>query len=200
MAELRTAIKQGGEAELEGYGDLSLTELLPALLTRYSETRLMIVAPTLPDQAADILKKWMQKQWARMDGRGNLNVIEHLTIIADLSKRKSPTASAWQKENPFPDRLTLIDRKQPDTAILLPDFAIIGPVNMQYGHHFIATATTRAGHVEDLWKRYSEKSDYSEYSEYSEKSEKPEAKETPAKEQPSERKTIEKEQPASIDE
>ena len=152
MMQLRDAIGTKGTMEIEGYGDLSLTELLPAILTRYSETELLIAAPALPDQATEIIDKWMRKQWARMDGRGKLDVISHLTLIADMRRRKSPMASQWLKNNPFGERLTLIDLQQDDTAILLPDFAITGPVNMQYGYHFIATATAQAG---ELWTKYS---------------------------------------------
>lgn len=158
LLAVRDAIGKNGTTLFEGYGDLSLTELLPALLTRYSETEMMIVAPSLPDQAASIIKKWMKKQWARADGKGKLDVIAHLTIVADMSEEQSPTASTWLKENPFEGRLTLVDRQQTDTAILLPDMAIIGPVNMKYDKHFIATATTRKVHVADLWDRFRKQS------------------------------------------
>lgn len=154
--QVRDALKGGGSMDIEGYGDLSLTELLPALLTRYSETEMMIVAPTIPDQAAEIIGKWLRKKWARADGKGTLDVIHHLTIVSDLRKKKSPLASRWLSENPFGLRLTLIDRQQPDTVLLLPDFAITGPVNLQYGHHFIAKATSTPSAVEELWERYQE--------------------------------------------
>ena len=154
LREVRDAIGKNGEKEFEGYGDLSLTELLPAILTRYSETEMIIVAPTMPDQAAEVITKWMRKQWARMDGKGKLDVIRHLTIIADLGRRKSPEVSRWKKENPFGERLTLIDRQQDETAIVLPDFAITGPVNMQYGENFTATATTKPERVAELWEQY----------------------------------------------
>ena len=58
-------MKNGGKEEIRGYGDMSLTELLPALLTSYNETELMIVAPTIPDQAAKIISKWAKWQWFR---------------------------------------------------------------------------------------------------------------------------------------
>ena len=124
---LRDAIGQNGSAQFRGCGDLSLTELLPALLTRYSETEMMIVAPSLPDQAADIVGRWMRQQWAMRTGTGKLNVISRLTIVADLSEGKSPTASGWLSENPFGDRLSLVDRAQDDTALLLPDIAVLPP-------------------------------------------------------------------------
>lgn len=151
---LRDGIAKGGLTQFEGYGDLSLTELLPAILTRYSETRLLIAAPTLPDQAAEVIRKWMEHQWARRDGKGKLDVISHLTIIADLSEEESPIASEWLKDNPFGERLTLVNTQQEDTVILLPDFAITGPVNMRYGHEFVATATTIAEDVTALWAKY----------------------------------------------
>ena len=151
---LRDAINGNGKTNFRGYGDLSLTELLPALLTRYSETNMMIVAPTLPDQAADIIRKWMQRQWARMDGQGKLDVLAKLTIVADLSERVSPVASAWVKDNPFGDRLVLVDRAQKDTALLLPDIAITGPLNLRYGHNFVCSVTTVSEEVDALWSQY----------------------------------------------
>ena len=154
VKELRNAIRNGGTAEFMGYGDLSLTELLPALLTRYAETELLIAAPSLPDQAAEVIGRWMRRQWSRADGQGKIDIVKHLTIIADLAKTKSPMANGWVKDNPFGDRLTLVDEEPEDTVILLPDLAITGPVNMRYGHEFTATATTKAEDVEALWKQY----------------------------------------------
>ena len=155
LRELRDSIGDNGKTEFQGFGDLSLSELLPALLKRYSETEMMIVAPTLPDQAADIIHRWMNRQWARMDGKGKLNVIERLTIVADLSAAHSPVASGWCQHNPLEGRLTLIDRIQSDTVILLPDIAIKGPLNLQYGRNFICTVTTIQEEVNALWKQYS---------------------------------------------
>lgn len=155
VRELRDALKDGGSREIEGYGDLSLSELLPAILTRYYETEVLIAAPSVPDQAAETIATWMRRSIARMDGMGRLNYIARLTIVADLSEEQSPMASEWLKENPFPGRLELVDSAQEDTALLLPDFAVTGPVNMRYGHHFTATATTVREQVEGLWKRYS---------------------------------------------
>lgn len=155
LLRLRNAIKNNGTAYFEGYGDMSLTELLPALLTRYSNADMMIVAPTMPDQATEIISTWMRKQWARKDGLGKLDVIRRLTIIADLDCEKSPTATMWIKVKPYGARLELRNIQQEETAILLPDFAIIGPVNMRYGNHFVATATTDPERVKGLWEKYS---------------------------------------------
>lgn len=154
LRELRNILVKDGTAQMEGYGDLSLTEILPALLTRYSNAEMLIAAPSLPDQAAEIIATWMRKQWARMDGSGNVNVIARLTIVSDLSEAASPDASAWLKENPYGERLVLHDMQQDATAILLPDFAIEGPVNMRYSKHFIATAYGKREDVEGLWKKF----------------------------------------------
>ncbi len=154
LLQIRDKIKNNGITVFEGYDDMSLTELLPALLTRYSETEMMIVAPELPNQAAKVIKYWMKKQWARSDGKGKLNVIEKLTIITNLDEKVSPMASEWLKENPFDGRLVLVDHTQADTAILLPDLVISGPVNLQYGRHFFATITTRMGQVPKFWEWY----------------------------------------------
>lgn len=162
LMQMRDAMGKNGMTLFEGYGDLSLTELLPALLTRYSEAEMVLVAPSLPDQAAAAVKRWMRRQWARMDGKGKLDVIARLTVITDLSADKSPAASAWLKDNPFPGRLRLVDDRQGETVILMPDFAIIGPVNMQYGSRFTATATSKKAHVDSLWERYGKLADDAE--------------------------------------
>lgn len=154
MLSVRDAIGTKGTMEIEGYDDLSLTELLPAILTRYAETELMIVAPTLPDQATEVIATWMRRTIARMDGNGRLNYIRRLTIVSDLSEAASPDASVWLKENPYGERLTLHDMRQDATAILLPDFAIEGPVNMRYGKHFTATAYGKREDVDGLWTKY----------------------------------------------
>lgn len=154
MLSVRDAIGTKGTMEIEGYGDLSLTELLPAILTRYAETELMIVAPTLPDQATEVIATWMRRTIARMDGNGRLNYIRRLTIVSDLSEAVSPDASAWLDENPYGERLVLHDMRQDATAILLPDFAIEGPVNMRYGKHFTATAYGKREDVNGLWTKY----------------------------------------------
>lgn len=154
LRNVRNAIKKGGTTQFEGYGDLSLTELLGPMLTRYSETEMMIVAPSLPDQAAEVIDKWMRRQWSMRDGNGKLDVISHLTIVAKLEKESSHYIAAWLKDKPFGDRLTLIEIEQDDTAILFPDFAITGPVNMRYGYHFEAMATTEPEKVAALWEKY----------------------------------------------
>ena len=152
---LRDAIKNKAKTQFKGFGDLSLTELLPALLTRYSETTMMIVAPSIPDQAADIIYTWLSRTWARMDGNGRLNVLSKMTIIADLGEEASPTVNMWLTNNPFPDRLVLVNKAQDDTALLLPDIAITGPLNMRYDKEFVCDVTTIPEEVSDLLNVYS---------------------------------------------
>ena len=152
---LRDAIGNNAKTQFKGFGDLSLTELLPALLTRYSETTMIIVAPSIPDQAADIIYTWLRHTWARMDGKGRLNVLSKLTIIADLSEEASPTANMWLTNNPFPDRLVLVNKAQDDTALLMPDIAITGPLNMRYNKEFVCDVSTIPSEVSALWKAYS---------------------------------------------
>lgn len=151
---LRDKIGRNGEAQFHGYGDLSLTELLPAMLTRYSETKMIIAAPSIPDQAAGVISKMMRKQWASASGNGKLDVISHLTIIADLSSEESYAINVWLKDNPFGKRLKLVDSRQEETVILLPDFAITGPVNLCYGNNFTARATTKQPTVTALWEKF----------------------------------------------
>ena len=151
---LRDAIGNNGRDSFEGFGDMSLTELLPALLLRYTETEMMIVAPSIPDQATAIIREWLNKKWARWDGKGQLDCLSKLTIIADLSEDASPEMSQWLKENPFVGRLTLVNRVQSDTALLLPDIAITGPLNFRYADHFVCNVTSVPAEVNDLWAQY----------------------------------------------
>ena len=74
LLALRSKLGENGTAFWHGYGDLSLAELLPHILTRYSETEMLLAVPALPDAAAETVKNIMQKQWMRMDGKGKLNV------------------------------------------------------------------------------------------------------------------------------
>lgn len=173
LSELRSILGKNGTAEFEGYGDLSLTELLPPLVNHYNGTALLIAATALPDQAADVIKACMGKYWALVDGSGKTPAITHLTIIADLSEGKSPKASQWLKENPWDGRLTLVDTAQEETAILLPDFAINGPVNMRYGNPFTATATTEPEKVKALWEKFAKQAEKPAAPEPAEAPEKP---------------------------
>lgn len=154
LLTLRENLGESGTAFFHGYGDLSLAEILPALLIRYCETEMTIVVPSLPDPTADAILSAMEKTRAKMTGKGNLNVIAHLTIVADLSERRSPMASEWVSKNPFGERMTLKDVQQNDTAILLPDIALWGPMNLNYGGHFTALATKNARTIETLRGMY----------------------------------------------
>ena len=90
-----------------------------------------------------------------MDGKGRLNVLNKLTVIADLSEEASPVANLWLTNNPFPDRLVLVNKAQDDTALLLPDIAITGPLNFRYDKEFVCDVTTIPSEVSDLWSVYS---------------------------------------------
>lgn len=153
---LRDAIGNNKRTQFKGFGDMSLTELLPALLLRYTETEMMIVAPAIPDQATAIIREWLRKTWARWDNTGRLNCLSKLTIIADLSEGASPMMSAWLKDNPFADKLTLVNRVQSDTTLLLPDLAITGPLNLQYDKKFVCDITAIPSEVNGLWARYTQ--------------------------------------------
>lgn len=155
IARLRKALGEDGTDFFHGYGDLSLTEMLPVILMHYSgKADLLLVVPALPDTVTELLATWMRKQWMKIDGSGKVYVIGHLMLIADLRENKSPLASAWTKENPFPDRLTLRNVQQNDTAILLPDIALCGPINLTYGGHFAAMATKNARTIATLREMY----------------------------------------------
>lgn len=154
LLALRNKLGTDGTAFWHGYGDLSVAELLPPLLTRYSEVEMMIVAPTLPDRVAQLIQHLIQKQYPTMNGKGKLDVIAHLTLVTDFSEKRSPVAATWIKNNTFGDRLTPKNIQQNDTAIILPDIALWGPINMVYGGHFTALATKNARTIAALRGEY----------------------------------------------
>ena len=150
LLALRGKLGNDGTAFWHGYGDLSLAELLPQMRKRYSETELLLVAPSLPDAAASVVQRMMKKQWLAADGKSKIDIIKHLTLITDLREARSPKASRWIEKNPFGERMTLRNVQQNDTAILLPDIAFVGNINLTYGGHFTALATKNAGAIKSL--------------------------------------------------
>lgn len=151
---LRSKLGTNGTALFHGYGDLSIKELLPVVLTPYSEVEIMFVSPTLPDAVAETLQYWLKRQLPKMNGKGKVNTVGHLTLVTDLREKKSPVASQWLTGNPFGERMTIINVQQQDTAILLPDIAFFGPINLTYGGHFTALATKNAGLIAEMRKNY----------------------------------------------
>jgi hypothetical protein len=152
--ELRRRLGEDGTMMWEGYGDLSITELLPVILARYTEVEMMLVAPAVPNRAAEALAYWLRRQLVTIDGMRKVSVLSRLTVVADLSEKRSPLASAWMKENPFGERLILKNVQQNDTALILPDIALYGPMNLTYGKHFTATATKNIKTIAELRKAY----------------------------------------------
>ena len=152
--ELRKQLGDGGTMQWEGYGDLSIVELLPVILARYTEVEMMLAAPSIPNRAAEALAYWLRRQMVTVDGKRNVPVLSRLTIVADLSEKRSPLASTWLKENPYGVRLVLKNVQQDETALILPDIALYGPFNMTYGNHFTATATKNAKTIAELRKEY----------------------------------------------
>ncbi len=155
LLALRHILGESGTTLWHGYGDLSLAELLPPLLTRYSEVEMLMVTPSLPDAAAAVVRRMMEQQYPTRDGKGILNTIRHLMLVCDCSEKRSPLASTWLKKNPFPDRLTLKNVQQNDTAIILPDIALCGPINLTYGGHFTAMATKNTRTITSLRSTFS---------------------------------------------
>jgi hypothetical protein len=150
VGQLIHSLGDGGTALWHGMGDLSLVEVGDALFFRYSEADALVACPSVPDLVADLLMRWLRKTWATRDGKGSIPVFSRLTLIASLSEKRSPVASQWLTDNPFPERLVLRNVQQNNTAIILPDVALFGPVNLAYGGHFIATATRDQKMIEEL--------------------------------------------------
>lgn len=152
LCRLREGVDKGETRSFECYGDMSISELLPALMTRYAEAEMLIAAPCIPDQAAEAIALEMRRRWSRSDGTGKMDEIAHLTIVTDLGR--SPMLSHWLKRDAYGERLTVVDRRQEENVILLPDIAILGFKNMRYGEHFVGTITGAPERVEQLWEQF----------------------------------------------
>ena len=152
--ELRKQLGDGGTMPWEGYGDLSIAELLPVILASYTEVEMMLAAPSIPNLAAEVLAYWLRRQMVTVDGKRQVPVLSRLTIVADLSEKRSPLASTWLKENPYGERLVLKNVQQDDTALILPDIALYGPFNLTYDKHFTATATKNVTTIDGLRNKY----------------------------------------------
>lgn len=162
LSRLRESIKGGGTRSFECYGDMSLTELMPAMMTRYAEAEMLIACPSFPDQAADAVAIEMRRRWSRADGQGKMDEIAHLTVITDTSR--APQLMMWLAGDTFDGRLKVVDsHREEEYVILLPDFAILGFRNMRYGEHFTAIAITEQTRVDALWERYRGKVSEKEY-------------------------------------
>lgn len=151
---LRDRIGEDGTIMFHGYGDLSLAELLPVMLTRYSGADMTLVCPSLPNTTAELLLKWLKAAWAGDNGKGRASIISKLTVITDLRKKKSPVASGWVKNNPHPGRLIIHDVQQNDTVILLPDIAVHGALNLAHNGHFTAIASSNERFIANLRETY----------------------------------------------
>lgn len=154
LLALRSKLGENGTSFFHGYGDLSIAEMLPTMLTRYCETEMMLVVPALPNVATEAVNKIMRMQRMSADGKKKLDVIRHLTLVADLRKKKSPEANVWLTDNPFGDRLTIINTQQNDTAVILPDIAFLGNINLSYGGHFTAMGTKHKKLIDDMKENY----------------------------------------------
>ena len=153
IPQLRKKLEGGGTTFVHGKGDVSIAELLPELLLPHTEVELMIVAPSVPDIAARTIEALMDRQMPTK-GRGQVPMIKQLTLVANLKKNSKYISAGWMKQNPWGERLQLKHCTQNDTAILLPDMAIIGALNMAYNGHFTAIATRRMKTIEEMRSIY----------------------------------------------
>lgn len=152
--EIRNKIGKDGTTFFHGYGDLSITELFPVLMTPYSNTELLIVCPALPNATAEVITHWMEKDFSGVASRERVPAIASCTIITNCNAKKSPAAAKWLKENPWPERMKLHNIQQNDTAVMLPDLAIYGNINLVHSGHFTALASTNAKVIKNLRDTY----------------------------------------------
>ena len=119
---------------IEGYGDMTLNELLPVALGRCQEAEVIITAPLMPEELCRTIGTLLYHTWALPDG-GNINKIAHMRVITDARASKSPAVMEWAKR--YGGQVELASCQQNDTMVLVTDsnsaddMAIVGPVNVQ---------------------------------------------------------------------
>lgn len=150
LLQLREKLGESGTAFWHGYGDMSVLELLPALMRRYADEELLIAMPCVPDPVYELITRLMGKQCSSYNGKGRMNIVRHLTLIADLRESKSPSASELIRDNPYAGRLTIRNVQQNDTVFILHDIAIMGNINLLYGGHFTAIATKNQAVIQSM--------------------------------------------------
>ncbi len=119
---------------VNGYGDMTLTELLPEVLQRYSEADVLMALPTVPEQMRTLVGRMLRRTWALAQG-GNVDVVRRLRLITDARASKSPGLVEWAQGQ---ERLRLANAQHNDTLIIVHNgnpqgecaLAIMGPVNM----------------------------------------------------------------------
>lgn len=103
-------LKRRPTVMMNGYGDMTLCELLPVMLERYAECEVMVVVPTLPPQLREVLDRWARQTW----GDGS-RAVAQMWVITDARESKSPGAAEWSRGA----GVAMASCQQNDTAVVV---------------------------------------------------------------------------------
>jgi len=148
-------LELNGTVLMRGYGDMTLSELLPEVLAGYTEADVLMALPTAPEAARVLLRSMLHRTWGMQEG-GNVNNVARLRLLTDARASRSPGLVEWAQRQ---ERLELASAQQNDTIILVEDgrqqgadrLAIMGPVNVVPCGMWTAAATTGPIMVASLW-------------------------------------------------
>lgn len=132
---VRRQLEKQTTVAFEGYGDLTLADLLPVLGDTCIGHDLTIVAPNIPRYLRSAILHSMTSTVVRQ-GK-NTPRHPHLTIVTDTSEERSPDLRHLAES--MPDRITLCHAVQSDTMLLLPDELWFG--NIGRGARFVGVVT-----------------------------------------------------------
>lgn len=150
---------------MNGYGDMTLCELLPVMLERYAECEVMVAVPTLPPQLREVLDRWTRQTW----GDGS-RAVARIWVITDARESKSPGAAEWSRDA----GVAMASCQQNDTTVVVrgrgsrvesqgsrgegrefgEDVMVMGAVNVRPSGMFTAVVTKDEKMIAEAWAYY----------------------------------------------
>ena len=149
-------LKDTSYVYFEGYGDMTLNELLPVVFDGFSDADVMLAVPVMPERLISTLRELTKRSWANPSGRGSVPLIKRFRIITDARSTKSPGVLDFCRELRSQCAGSgVASLQQNDTIIIVRDaystIMIFGSVNSRPSCQWTAFVTNDQGHIADVW-------------------------------------------------
>lgn len=150
VPELLSLLEDSDPLFFQGFGDLSLSDLLSPLLSGISLSDVLLMCPTLPSPIHPFLRSWYLKRWSTGDSSDGTPPIASLTIVTDCRSSRSGDIRAWRDsliQDGLPcQSVALSHYVQNDTCLIVNDLLIYGNMNIVPRNPFSAIVT-RSPHL-----------------------------------------------------
>lgn len=138
---------------IRGYGDMTLMELLPAMVSSYSEADVLVAVPTLPSCLREKLDALLHLSWG--NDSGSVPAVARLRVITDARESRSPAAAEWIQD--AGSRVSLASCQMNDTVVIIRGSGgggvmVFGAVNARPATEWVAMATKDKRLIEDFWQ------------------------------------------------